>query len=699
MAAPREMSETRYVDVGDADVAYRVVGDGPVDLLWFDGLGSHVDMDEGDPNYSWQNVLKSFSRLILFDRRGTGASDGLARNAKPAWEEWADDLRAVLDAAGSDTTAISATGDAGPIAIMFAALHPARVSALILDNTSARFLRADDYPIGMSQARVDAVVEMVASLWGTEEFLAVQNPGLADDGERARAWPGNTGLPRPRGTQPLSFGTSSRTSTSARFCTSSRPRRWCCTRLRIRSSASTTAATSPVTSQRRGLLKSPAWDRPRWSRGSACSRGGHRVLDRGASAVDVDRVLTTVLFTDIVASTEQLASVGDRRWRAMLDAHDRAVREQLHRFRGREIKTTGDGFHACFDGPGRAIGCARSITQAAQELGIEVRAGLHTGECEIRGDDLAGLAVHLAARIGSLARPGEVLVSTTVKDLVAGSGIEFVDRGDHELKGIPATWRLYAVEDSARAPSTGYDCRKGAPQLVTTGRVSRWAKQGPRCGRRRGSAAWSGLPWRDLSGYRSVGLAKTARSSGSALRRSSPPRSSHFVAAWRLRPVHRPAVAAAVLAAVLLFAAGEEISWGQRIFEVDTPEVLVDSNKQDELNLHNLVGLQHKAVAGQLAIAGGGLLLALRVPRRWARVGAPFFAGYLMYRATRGVAVIADWGPAGRNSEAAEVMLGFGLLALTVALVADVRRLPLSERRLARSAVTHNCRTDALGAS
>ena len=165
--------------------------------------------------------------------------------------------------------------------------------------------------------------------------------------------------------------------------------------------------------------------------------------------VDVDRVLTTVLFTDIVASTEHLASLGDRRWRELLDAHDRAVREQLHRFRGREIKTTGDGFAACFDGPGRAIASATAITRVARELGIEVRAGMHTGECEVRGDDLAGLAVHLAARIGSLAGPGEVLVSTTVKDLVAGSGIEFVDRGDRELKGIPDTWRLYAVTDSA----------------------------------------------------------------------------------------------------------------------------------------------------------------------------------------------------------------------------------------------------------
>jgi class 3 adenylate cyclase len=157
-----------------------------------------------------------------------------------------------------------------------------------------------------------------------------------------------------------------------------------------------------------------------------------------------------VLFTDIVASTEHLAARGDRRWRETLDAHDRAVREQLHRFRGREVNTTGDGFAACFDGPGRAIACAASIAQRARELGVEVRAGLHTGECEARGDDLAGLAVHLAARVAAQAAPGEVWVSTTVKDLVAGSGIDFVDKGEHELRGIPSIWRLYAVADPVR---------------------------------------------------------------------------------------------------------------------------------------------------------------------------------------------------------------------------------------------------------
>ena len=441
------MAETKYVAVGDASVAYRVMGDGPLDLLYFFGMGSHVDMYSDEAVLGrFLDGLASFSRVIFFDRRGTGASDGLAGNAMPAWEEWADDLQAVLDAVGSERTAIYAPLDAGPIAMLFAALQPERVSALVVDNTSARYLSADDYPIGVSQATVDAVVEMVGALWGTEEFLTVTNPGRALDAELARAY-------------------ARRLRAAATPRSAAAQLRYIMENVDVRSvlhliQAPTLvlhAGQNPMVSTEHGryladhipgakFIETPGYGlAPDDAEFELIVEEIAELLTGARPVVEVDRVLTTVLFTDIVASTAQLASRGDRRWRATLDVHDRTVRELLHRFRGREIKTTGDGFHACFDGPGRAIACATSITRAARELSLEVRAGLHTGECEVRGDDLAGLAVHLAARIGALAGPGEVLVSTTVKDLVSGSGIEFVDKGEHELKGIPTAWRLFAV--------------------------------------------------------------------------------------------------------------------------------------------------------------------------------------------------------------------------------------------------------------
>jgi len=449
--APPERSETKYVAVGDADVAYRVVGDGSFDLLYCFGLGSHVDMHLDDPrDGQFLRSLASFSRLIFLDRRGTGASDGLARNAMPAWEEWADDLRAVLDAAGSERTAILAALDAGPIAIMFAALHPERVSALMLANTSPRYLEADDYPIGVPQAGVDAVVETIGSLWGTEDFTAATSATRFSDADYART-------------------------VARRMRASATPRnaaaqyRYILENLDVRSvlpliQAPTLVlhgAGNPLVPIEHGRYLADHIPGARFFEFPSVGIGfddvgSALILDEIAEFVtgerpvtDVDRVLTTVLFTDIVGSTQQLASVGDKRWSAMLDAHDRAIRDLLRRHRGREINTTGDGFAACFEGPGRGIACAASIVQAARELGIEVRAGLHTGECEVRGDDLAGLAVHVAARIGSLAGPGDVLVSSTVKDLVTGSGIEFVDRGERELKGLPTSWRLYAVADPA----------------------------------------------------------------------------------------------------------------------------------------------------------------------------------------------------------------------------------------------------------
>jgi class 3 adenylate cyclase len=437
--------ETRYVAVGDADVAYQVVGDGPLDLLYCYGLGSHIELSWDIPAFAeLLSRLAAFSRLIFFDRRGTGASDALSRNAMPTWEEWTEDIVAVLDAAGSKRTAILASLDAGPIAILFTAMHPEVVSALVLHNTSGRYMEADDYPIGVSPESIDALIGLVASGWGTSDLFRLVNPSLADDPESLRA-----------------LSKAARSSVTPRSAAAQYD--YILRNQDVRSVLPLIQVPTLVLNVNDSPFVPLALARYLADHidGATFTEipGGNLLVDADNVVADevaefltghrpvfkVERILATVLFTDIVGSTAQAASLGDQRWRSLLDAHDKTVREQLKRFRGTEINTTGDGFVASFDGPGRAIGCALAITEATGKLGVELRVGLHTGECEVRGDDLGGLAVHIAARVGALAAPGEVLVSGTVKDLVVGSGIEFGDRGEHELKGVPGTWKLYSV--------------------------------------------------------------------------------------------------------------------------------------------------------------------------------------------------------------------------------------------------------------
>jgi class 3 adenylate cyclase len=437
--------ETRYVAVGDADVAYQVVGDGPLDLLYCYGLGSHIELSWDIPAFAeLLSRLAAFSRLIFFDRRGTGASDALSRNAMPTWEEWTEDIVAVLDAAGSKRTAILASLDAGPIAILFTAMHPEVVSALVLYNTSGRYMEADDYPIGVSPESIDALIGLVASGWGTSDLFRLVNPSLADDPESLRA-----------------LSKAARSSVTPRSAAAQYD--YILRNQDVRSVLPLIQVPTLVLNVNDSPFVPLALARYLADHidGATFTEipGGNLLVDTDNVVADevaefltghrpvfkVERILATVLFTDIVGSTAQAASLGDQRWRSLLDAHDKTVREQLKRFRGTEINTTGDGFVASFDGPGRAIGCALAITEATGKLGVELRVGLHTGECEVRGDDLGGLAVHIAARVGALAAPGEVLVSGTVKDLVVGSGIEFGDRGEHELKGVPGTWKLYSV--------------------------------------------------------------------------------------------------------------------------------------------------------------------------------------------------------------------------------------------------------------
>jgi class 3 adenylate cyclase/pimeloyl-ACP methyl ester carboxylesterase len=439
--------ETQYVTVGDADVAYQVVDDGPFDLLYFYGLGSHVDNFWDIPEVAeFLKRLASFSRLLFFDRRGTGASDALPHDSFPTWEEWTEDVGAVLDAAGSKQVAILASLDSGPIAMLYAALHPERVSALILLNTAARYLVAEDYPIGASSDAIETLVSLLRASWGTDDLVRVINPSMADD-------PGYVHI------------VAKQLRAAATPHTAAAQYRYILQNLDVRQAlpliqAPTLvlhAGENPMIPIEHGRFLAEHIDAATFVElpggDLGITSGSFMVVDEVAEfltgerpTVEVERILTTVLFTDIVGSTETAASLGDQRWRAVLDDHDRAVREQLRRFRGIEINTTGDGFLASFDGPARAIRCAQAITEATAMRGIDLRVGLHTGECEVRGDDLAGLAVHIAARVGASAAPGDVLVSGTVRDLVVGSGIAFTERGEHKLKGVPGTWKLFAVE-------------------------------------------------------------------------------------------------------------------------------------------------------------------------------------------------------------------------------------------------------------
>jgi len=440
--------ETNYVAVGDADVAYQVLGEGPCDLLFFNGLGSHVEMAWENPEIAdFLRRLASLRRLILLDRRGTGASDGVPRSAIPTWEEWTEDIESVLNAVGSERTSILATVDAGPIAILYVAAHPERVDSLVLCNTTARYLIADDYPIGVTPEALAFVIEFLRTRWGTLDFLSLAGAAGPEDPVRRDA------LAR------LFRSSVTPRTAAAQYDYLLRNLDVRAVLPLIRAPTLVLSADNPsflpiahgryVAEHIEGskFVALPGHDMLIFSQRDVIFDEVAEFLTGTRPTTDIDRVLVSVLFTDIVGSTERAASMGDQRWRSLLDRHDQIVREQLRIFRGREVNTTGDGFVASFDGPARAIRCGQAIIDATRALGVELRVGLHTGECELRGKDLSGLAVHIAARVGSLASPGEVLVSGTVKDLVVGSGIEFQDRGEHELKGVPGTWNLFALAD------------------------------------------------------------------------------------------------------------------------------------------------------------------------------------------------------------------------------------------------------------
>lgn len=438
--------KTQYARRGDVNIAYQVIGDGPVDLLCAPGFISHVDLYWTSPEVThFLRRMGSFCRFIIFDKPGTGASDPVAD--VPTLEERVEDMKAVLDAVGSERPALLGISEGGPMSIMFAATYPDRTRSLILYGSCAKWHPEGNYaPDAREAAKANAgrLDEMLDN-WGEGSMIDIFAPTLADSAALRSFF--------------------------AMF---------------ERAAASPAMARGVISAARQGDVRSilPALDVPTL----VLHRTGDQVIPvplarymgdtiPGASYVEMpgddhtlwygdcdlvideieefltgarhapepDRILATVLFTDIVGSTERAAELGDRRWRELLEGHDQVVRAQLERFGGREVNTTGDGFLAAFEGPARAIRCAEAINEELQDLGVDVRAGVHTGECERRGDDLGGLAVHIGARVGARAQAGEVLVSNTVKELVVGSGIEFEDRGVQTLKGVPGDWRLFAV--------------------------------------------------------------------------------------------------------------------------------------------------------------------------------------------------------------------------------------------------------------
>jgi len=445
-----ETPDTHYArTVEGAYLAYQSVGVGPMDLLFPVNGGVPIDLMRDEPAFSsFVRRLASFCRVTTFDPRGFSSSDHVDPASLPAVQTWMDDIGAVMDASGSQRSSIFAWGEMGLASMLFAATYPQRVANLVLVNTFARYQRSEDCPWGMPAEVIERYANVVRDFWGTGVVIGTLAPSLSEGDrshsywgrvERLSATPNSVAVPR-------SFWESDVTDVLGAI---QAPTLVICRKGdRHVSSGHGRYLSSRIPGAR--LLELEGQDHwPFAGQSQEILDEVEEFLTGARPSAVLDRVLATVLFTDIVNSTERLTELGDRRWREALDRYDELAGDQLERFRGRQIKTTGDGTLAVFDGPARAVECARTLTQAVRTLGFDIRAGLHTGEIEVRGDDVAGAAVHIAARVSASAGPGEVRVSRTITDLVVGSGIEFDDRGSHELKGIQGSWQLFAVRTNS----------------------------------------------------------------------------------------------------------------------------------------------------------------------------------------------------------------------------------------------------------
>jgi pimeloyl-ACP methyl ester carboxylesterase len=448
-----DVPETRYARSGDVNIAYQVIGDGPFDLVCVPGFVSNLDM-------MWQNErqarfmrgLASFARVIVFDKRGTGLSDRVPIEKLPTLEQRMDDVRAVMDTAGSTRAALFGHSEGSVMSILFAATYPDRATALITYGAFAKRIRTDDYPWAPTLESRRAAWEGISRSWGTVESVRASlrelSPELLDDEAFVRWYAGyRRAAASPTAASALvqmnSFADVGDVLLAVRVPT-----------LVLHGTADKDAELEEgrwIASRIPGarLLEIQGAGHLYWSTHAKAILAEIQDFLTGSRPLpETDRFLATALFTDIVSGTERAVQLGDHNWRSLIELHHGLVRHELERFRGREIDTAGDGFFAAFDGPGRAIRCATTIRDGVRPLGIEIRAGLHTGECEQIAGKVGGIAVITAARVRERAEPGEVLVTSTVRDLVHGSGIEFDDRGPHSLKGVPGEWRLYRVTRS-----------------------------------------------------------------------------------------------------------------------------------------------------------------------------------------------------------------------------------------------------------
>ena len=437
---------TRYVKSGEFNIAYQVVGDGAVDLVLIPGWVSHLEVGWEDPLLArFLRRLASFSRLILFDKRGTGMSDRVSAHQLPPLEERMDDVRAVMDAVGSERAALLGLSEGGPMAVLFSAAHPARTSALILYGTVAKVVWDESYPWGLRPEEVERFIRLCEERWGEPVMVDLFAPSLAQDPEFRASFARRLRMGASPGAvvgyiRMLCDVDVRRVLPTVRVPTLVLTRRG--DRLTHPDAGRDLAARIPGAR----FMELPGEDHTPWVGDTEPLVGEIEEFLTGIRhRPDDDRVLATVLFTDIVSSTERAGEMGDQRWKDLLDAHDELARRQVERFRGRMVKFTGDGVLATFDGPARAVRCATSLRDGVADLGVDVRAGLHTGEIELRGTDIGGMAVHIAQRICSVARSREIIASSTVKDLVAGSGLRFADRGVHRLRGVPDEWHAFTV--------------------------------------------------------------------------------------------------------------------------------------------------------------------------------------------------------------------------------------------------------------